>query len=169
MMFRFLFFFLSIGITNITFCQTCCSGGIPLSNNIGLEFSEAKTALLGISYDFNNLNTLKKESETIDDNSNYNNSTWVYTVPSDGRYFIQVRILWDWSSVWTPVMQIKKWATEIMSTTEPTQTDPRHSLLYIGDFLSWDEITTTVIHYSWSNRSVDWSSRKETNIIIHKI
>lgn len=49
--------------------QTCCSGGIPLSNNIGLEFSGGHVASVGLSYDFNNLNTLKNETETLDDDS----------------------------------------------------------------------------------------------------
>lgn len=69
MVFRFLIICLGMCFTNLILSQTCCSGGIPLSNNIGLEFSEAKTAILGVSYDFNNLNTLKNDSETLDDNS----------------------------------------------------------------------------------------------------
>ena len=60
---------LGLCFINLTNSQTCCSGGIPLSNNIGLEFSGAQTALMGISYDFNNLNTLKNDSETLDDDS----------------------------------------------------------------------------------------------------
>ena len=49
--------------------QTCCSGGIPLSNNIGLETSEKGTIQLALNYDYNNLNTLNFESEKLDDNS----------------------------------------------------------------------------------------------------
>ncbi|WP_391594503.1 hypothetical protein [Winogradskyella sp.] len=40
-----------------------------MSNNVGLVFSEKDKLLLGFSYDYNNLNTLKNENETIDDNS----------------------------------------------------------------------------------------------------
>ena len=69
MVFRFLIMCLGLCFINLTNSQTCCSGGIPLSNNLGLEFSEVKTALIGISYDFNNLNTLKNDSETLDDDS----------------------------------------------------------------------------------------------------
>ncbi|WP_411894243.1 hypothetical protein [Winogradskyella sp. A2] len=57
-------------LTSISlYSQTCCSGGIPLSNNLGLEFSSEHTAILGLSYDFNNLNTLKNDSETLNDDS----------------------------------------------------------------------------------------------------
>lgn len=49
--------------------QTCCSGGIPLSNNIGLSNYEKRTLQIGINYDYNNLNTLNTGSETLDDNS----------------------------------------------------------------------------------------------------
>ncbi len=69
MMFRFLIVLIGLGFINLTQSQTCCSGGIPLSNNIGLEFSEEHTLILGISYDFNNLNTLKNGTETLDDDS----------------------------------------------------------------------------------------------------
>ena len=69
MMFRFLILCIGLNYTNIIQGQTCCSGGIPLSNNIGLEFSEDDKLILGISYDFNKLNTLKNDSETLDDNS----------------------------------------------------------------------------------------------------
>ncbi|TYA74522.1 transporter [Seonamhaeicola marinus] len=49
--------------------QTCCSGGIPLSNNLGLPISEKGTLQIGFNYDYNNLNTLNNGTETLDDNS----------------------------------------------------------------------------------------------------
>ena len=69
MKFRFVFPIISSLIAFALQGQTCCSGGIPLSNNIGLEFSNEHSAVIGMSYDFNNLNTLKNESETLDDDS----------------------------------------------------------------------------------------------------
>jgi len=52
-----------------THAQTCCSGGIPLSNNIGLAPLEKGTLQVGIHYDYNNLNTLNFGTEKLDDNS----------------------------------------------------------------------------------------------------
>jgi len=49
--------------------QTCCSGGIPLSNNIGLSVQEKGTFQIGLNYDYNNLNTLNNENEKLDDNA----------------------------------------------------------------------------------------------------
>lgn len=69
MIFKFIIVLICLGSLNSVHGQTCCSGGIPLSNNIGLEFSENDILLLGLNYDFNNLNTLKNGSETLDDNS----------------------------------------------------------------------------------------------------
>ncbi|NNE32577.1 MAG: hypothetical protein HKN40_09425 [Winogradskyella sp.] len=66
---RFAILTIVLCFVNSINCQTCCSGGIPLSNNVGLVFSEKDKLLLGFSYDYNNLNTLKNENETIDDNS----------------------------------------------------------------------------------------------------
>lgn len=49
--------------------QTCCSGGVPLSNNLGLP-NEGKGALLvGLNYDYNNLNTLNAGTDKLDDDS----------------------------------------------------------------------------------------------------
>ncbi len=49
--------------------QTCCSGGVPLSNNLGLPNEGRGVLLLGINYDYNNLNTLNAGSERLDDDS----------------------------------------------------------------------------------------------------
>ncbi|GAA3601590.1 hypothetical protein GCM10022396_18770 [Flavivirga amylovorans] len=49
--------------------QTCCSGGIPLSNNIGLSQQEKGTIQIGLNYDYNYLNTLNSGTETLNDNS----------------------------------------------------------------------------------------------------
>lgn len=64
--------FICAGIAN---AQTCCSGGIPLSNNIGLNFSDADATLFSLSYDYNYLNTLKNEGETLNDNSRLRTTT----------------------------------------------------------------------------------------------
>lgn len=49
--------------------QTCCSGGVPLSNNLGLPIEESGIWQFGLNYDFNNLNTLNAGSTKLDDNS----------------------------------------------------------------------------------------------------
>ena len=49
------------------FSQTCCSGGIPLSNSIGLPISGKGTFLVGLSYDYNYLNTLKSGKDILND------------------------------------------------------------------------------------------------------
>ena len=54
--------------TNVN-SQTCCSGGIPLSNNIGLTMFEKGTTQLSLNYDYNNLNTLNNGTEVLNDNS----------------------------------------------------------------------------------------------------
>ena len=60
-----IFLFLSF----IAQSQTCCSGGVPVSGNLGMPISEAKTLQFHLSYDYNNLNTLKSERTKLDDNS----------------------------------------------------------------------------------------------------
>jgi len=66
---RIIFTSVFILFFNLIKSQTCCSGGIPLSNNIGLAILEKGTTQIGVSYDYNNLNTLNNGSEKLDDNS----------------------------------------------------------------------------------------------------
>lgn len=54
---------------NWAFSQSCCSGGVPLSNNIGMPGAESGTLQLRFSYDYNNLNTLRAEWSRLEDDS----------------------------------------------------------------------------------------------------
>ena len=47
--------------------QTCCSGGVPLSGNIGFDGADRGTFQLELSYDLNVLATLKNGAEVYDD------------------------------------------------------------------------------------------------------
>lgn len=49
--------------------QTCCSGGVPVSNNLGFPNSEKGTWQFLFNYDHNVLETLKEESFTLNDDS----------------------------------------------------------------------------------------------------
>lgn len=49
--------------------QTCCSGGVPLSNNLGLPNEGKGSFSLGLNYDYNNLNALNAGSDKLDDDS----------------------------------------------------------------------------------------------------
>ncbi|MEL7422191.1 MAG: transporter [Bacteroidota bacterium] len=49
--------------------QSCCSGGVPLSNNIGLSPQQKGTWQLNTSYDLNTLNTLKAGTTVLNDDS----------------------------------------------------------------------------------------------------
>ncbi len=52
--------------TNV-FGQTCCSGGVPLSGNLGLPASDTDTWQVSLNYDLNVLRTLKNGTETLDE------------------------------------------------------------------------------------------------------
>lgn len=56
-------------MSSYSYAQTCCSGGIPLSNNIGLPTLSKGSFQIGVNYDYNNLNTLNFEQEKLNDNS----------------------------------------------------------------------------------------------------
>ena len=49
--------------------QTCCSGGVPLSGNIGFEGSNRGTLQMELGYDLNYISILKEEAEVLEDES----------------------------------------------------------------------------------------------------
>ncbi len=51
------------------YSQTCCSGGIPLSNSIGLTSASKGVMQFGVQYDHNNLNTLNFRDTKLDDDA----------------------------------------------------------------------------------------------------
>jgi len=63
----FIFFLLS-AIAFKSLAQ-CCSGGVPMAGNLGMPDAEKNVLQLSLSYDWNNLNTLKTASENLSDRS----------------------------------------------------------------------------------------------------
>ena len=49
--------------------QTCCSGGVPLTGNLGMPSAARSTWQFSPSYDLNYLNTLKQGRQTVQDQS----------------------------------------------------------------------------------------------------
>lgn len=62
-----LIFYSIVSILPYAIGQTCCSGGVPLSGNIGLPISEVGSWQMSLTYDVNTLKTLKFGSETLND------------------------------------------------------------------------------------------------------
>lgn len=65
----FFLLFLCFFIGHKSIAQTCCSGGVPLSNNLGLPNEGEGIIIMNLNYDYNNLNTLNARSIKLDDNS----------------------------------------------------------------------------------------------------
>jgi len=57
--------------------QTCCSGGVPLANNLGLPNEGKGAVFVGLNYDYNNLNTLKAGASRLDDDARLRNTNSV--------------------------------------------------------------------------------------------
>lgn len=62
-------FLITLLVFQYSNAQTCCSGGVPLSNNIGLPTLEKGSWQFGVSYDYNNLNTLNIGTRNIDEST----------------------------------------------------------------------------------------------------
>lgn len=64
--------FLGIGcflLRMSVYAQTCCSGGVPLSSNIGFSSSDQGAIQLAFAFEQNNLNTLYSESTVLEINN----------------------------------------------------------------------------------------------------
>ena len=84
-------------MTNLVYAQTCCSGGIPLSNNLGLENPGAHQLQLNVNYDFNNLNTLNAGDRRLDDESRKRTTHSVLLNSSysfSDRFAIEALVTW---------------------------------------------------------------------------
>ena len=68
-MLRYLLFIILLAYCCQARSQSCCSGGVPLSNNLGLPVVQTGMVQLRFSYDYNNLNTLKAGWEQLKDDS----------------------------------------------------------------------------------------------------
>jgi hypothetical protein len=55
--------------SGVAYSQTCCSGGVPISGNLGLPPGSSGTWQFSLGYDVNVLKTLLDEDEVIDDHS----------------------------------------------------------------------------------------------------
>lgn len=53
----------------LAYSQTCCSGGVPLSSNLGLPAGEKGVLQLALTYDLNILETLKTGRQTLEDDA----------------------------------------------------------------------------------------------------
>jgi hypothetical protein len=84
------------GFITRAYSQSCCSGGVPISNNLGLPASEEKTLQFAMSYDLNLLNTLKDGSNKLDDNSR---KRLTHSILLQGGYVFN-----------------KKWSTELLAS-----------------------------------------------------
>ena len=71
---KFIFTLISCLIFSGAHTQTCCSGGIPISNYIGLPQLNKSSVQVGLSYDFNTLRTLKNGDEQLDDRDRTRNT-----------------------------------------------------------------------------------------------
>ena len=56
-------------LTPVFIVAQCCSGGVPMSNNIGLPSASVGTFQLNVNYDWNNLETLKSGDQDLNDNT----------------------------------------------------------------------------------------------------
>lgn len=83
--------------------QTCCSGGVPLSSNIGLPMAQKHAWQWRLSYDLNVLNTLKSGLTKLDDRSR-NRKTHSTLI----ELGFQISDRWSLDALFSYVRQVRK-------------------------------------------------------------
>ena len=66
-MYRYLLIACFILFSHAGSSQTCCSGGVPVSSNLGFQSSDERSIHISLSADLNFLKTLKTETSILDD------------------------------------------------------------------------------------------------------
>ncbi|MFK7932333.1 MAG: hypothetical protein AB8G22_02415 [Saprospiraceae bacterium] len=66
---RILLFTILVSVFTKLNAQSCCSGGVPVSSNLGLPATEKGALQFNLSYDFNTLQTLQSGTERLEDDS----------------------------------------------------------------------------------------------------
>ncbi|RMG87612.1 MAG: transporter [Bacteroidetes bacterium] len=106
-LFRIEHFFYVLGLLpGVLAGQTCCSGGVPVSSNLGLPASEAKTLQLSLNYDLNELKTLREGSRKLD---NPGSSRRTHTVMFQAGYAFSGRLSAD---VFIPYIRQERTSTD---------------------------------------------------------
>ncbi len=72
--------------------QTCCSGGVPISSNLGMPLEEPHILQMNLSYDVNILNTLKTGREVIKDR---NRKRATHSLIAEASYGLSKRFSMD--------------------------------------------------------------------------
>ncbi|MDX2069034.1 MAG: transporter [Haliscomenobacter sp.] len=120
--------------------QTCCSGGVPVSANIGFPSGEKKQLQFGIGYDYNQITRLYN-ARNILDNNNRKRSTQSYLI----------RASYQWQ---------RRFATELFvpfvrqsrNIQTLSNTNDREISLGLGD-------PAILMSYDWLNtEKVNWTS-----------
>jgi len=70
----FIFFFASILLVNSLFGQACCTGGVPISSNLGLGAGSAGTFQFQFTFDNNTLKDLLAFDQRLDDDRRTRNT-----------------------------------------------------------------------------------------------
>lgn len=66
---KYLLIVVIMTMSDISYSQTCCSGGVPIASSLGMPQGSKGTWQTNLSYDFLALKTLKNGTSTLDDHS----------------------------------------------------------------------------------------------------
>lgn len=78
-----------LGIPQLLKAQTCCSGGSPITSNLGIQEIDPKSWYIQLSYDYNFLDALYSGTQKLDDK---NRERVTQTVMLQGIYALNKRI-----------------------------------------------------------------------------
>ncbi len=112
--------------------QTCCSGGVPTANNLGLPKAEAKTIQFSLNYDLNALNTLKTGTKKLESATR---SRLTHTLMLQAGFSITERISFD---LFVPWVRQEREIRFLGNVSDFTTTTGIGDLVALGKYNLWN-------------------------------
>lgn len=109
--------------------QTCCSGGVPTANNLGLPTAEAKTIQFSLNYDLNALNTLKTGADKIDSGTR---SRLTHTLMLQSGFSVTNRLSFD---VFIPWIRQEREIRFLGQVSDFTMTNGLGDVVVLGKYV----------------------------------
>lgn len=116
----------------------CCSGGVPMSNNIGLPTADKGVLQFNLNYDWNNLQNLKSESSSLNDNSRQRET---HSLLFELGYTITDKLSVD---LFVPFIRQERTITSPLGNTDFDKTQGLGDIVILPKYALTDKVTLGV-------------------------
>jgi len=131
--------FLLFGILSSISAQTCCSGGVPVSNNLGFKSTDKGYLQYSFAFNHNQLTSLYSENEELDDDSRLRTTQ---TFIARGAYQISSKLS---AELFVPfIRQTRKINQTAFGTVDVERSNGLGDIILLGNY----EVVQSKINWS---------------------